>query len=795
MGDSKKSFIKTGQILGPYRIIRRIGRGGMGEVFEAHEEALDRTVAIKVLNPSMAADEDFVTRFRREAKAAAALEHPNIVPVYSVGEHGPVHFIAMQFVHGATLSKILLSRGTFPAREALSMTATVADALDHAHSQKMIHRDIKPDNVMIDAGGRVWVMDFGLARPMGIGKTRLTRDGIYLGTPEYSSPEQCEGGELGPESDLYSLGVVLYEMLGGRVPYSAKTPLALFNKITTETPKPIRELNPGVSPRTAEIVEKLLAKKKEDRFRSAAELSEAVRLAIAEDGELTGALTAVIPPESLRTHVTKILDQEALDRKESTKIATAPTLRKTVGRRPVVFGAVTTLLLAALIITSYIIRPELSSLGAGGKTRTAVATGSIAPVLPKKSTLLDVWKKGRRFKVVVLDFKNITDTPELEWMTSGVADMLLTDLSQCSYLSVVSREQLRRVIAQKGISVKGRTNEVLDALGADLALCGDICKVGGQVRLDARVTDHRSGANLFAHKVQGGAETILEMLDRLSLIIRTALDGKVSAFSGKEKLVVFAEKHRPLTSQIFVMQGKNAEELKRALETGIKDKGGTVGGIERERRRLAEKGFDKKAHASGAAVDKKEAGGKADKAQESDSTVVKELVDEESESVPGAPAPEKAEKANRATSRHRAEKAEGSAPAADKPGSARAKKPSKRVLKKKRRGDSMSRPEGKSRPKRDGAPGGAFYAGRKAQPFEDAQGREAVERLTKAGRKYMAVRYYYSAHQVFERKKRTTRNLRAAKKMLETALQLTPEFSNARALLKKVEQELEKLKK
>jgi hypothetical protein len=243
----------------------------MGVVYLARDAALDREVAVKVLQPRLASDPEFEKRFVREARTAAKLDHPNIVQVYSAGREGDVLYIAMQLVKGRALDAHLKARGALPAREALLIVRQAALALQAAHEAGLIHRDIKPNNIMIDDAGRVKLMDFGLTRSRRESEA-ITEPGVFFGTPEYASPEQCETAEVDARADLYSLGAVCYEMLTGRRPHAGETPLALFRKILEEPPVPVRALAPGVPPALAVLVERLMAKRPEDRVASAAEL-------------------------------------------------------------------------------------------------------------------------------------------------------------------------------------------------------------------------------------------------------------------------------------------------------------------------------------------------------------------------------------------------------------------------------------------------------------------------------------------------------------------------------------------
>lgn len=267
---------QSNRVIGDYEILREIGRGGMGVVFKAHERALRRTVALKVLPPNISADIAFVKRFEREARFAASLNHPNIVSIYTVGKHEDVRYISMEYVKGKTLTALIREAGRLSVTRALEITLQAADALAAAHKVEMVHRDVKPDNIMIDESGRVKVMDFGLARGLH-STTQLTAQGTVVGTPRYMSPEQCQGQKPDHRSDIYSLGVVVFEMLTGQTPYSAETPLALMRQIV-DTPLPsIQEISADVPPQICSIIYKMTAKRPEDRYESAELVCEDIR--------------------------------------------------------------------------------------------------------------------------------------------------------------------------------------------------------------------------------------------------------------------------------------------------------------------------------------------------------------------------------------------------------------------------------------------------------------------------------------------------------------------------------------
>src|SRR5918994_6258008 len=261
-----------------YLLSGLLGAGGMAEVFLAHDRMLGRVLALKVLKEHYAEDERFVWRFRREAQSAAALNHPNVVQVYDQGraEDGR-YYIAMEHMTGGSLEDLILRRGPLGASEAARLASQVAEALHAAHASGIVHRDIKPQNVLIGEAGDAKVADFGIA--LAASRSSISGTNLLFGTPSYMSPEQAMGERVGPESDLYSLGVVLYEMLTGTVPFEAEGALATAMKHVTDQPIPPRERDPRVPDALDALVMGLLVKDPEDRYGSAFELAEDLRRA------------------------------------------------------------------------------------------------------------------------------------------------------------------------------------------------------------------------------------------------------------------------------------------------------------------------------------------------------------------------------------------------------------------------------------------------------------------------------------------------------------------------------------
>jgi len=270
---------------GRYEIEKELGKGAMGIVYQAHDPQIDRRVALKVLRPERVTSEDFAQRFLKEARAIGRLSHPHIVTVYDVGnDHGTV-YIAMEFLDGRPLDEILREK-SLDLKDIVNIGIQVAKSLDYAHGQRIVHRDIKPSNIMLTSDGIVKITDFGIARIEDPAAAQLTQAGEILGTPTYMSPEQVSGQAVDGRSDLYSLGVILYETSTGRRPFTGKNIAAIFNAITSEVPEDPMASEPfvarGGSRVLAELILKCLSKTPKDRFQSGKSMAEALSTCLEE---------------------------------------------------------------------------------------------------------------------------------------------------------------------------------------------------------------------------------------------------------------------------------------------------------------------------------------------------------------------------------------------------------------------------------------------------------------------------------------------------------------------------------
>ena len=281
------SGLQAGQMLGPYRIIAQIGQGGMATVYRAYHAAMDRDVAIKVLPQQLAESSEFSARFRQEARTIAGLEHPHILPVYDHGESDGLPYLVMRCLDAGTL-KDRLGKGRLPLNEIDRLFSQLADALDYAHARGVVHRDLKPSNALLDARGNLFLADFGIAKLLESDK-HFTSTGALVGTPAYMSPEQAQGHKVDQRTDIYSLGIILYEMVTGQVPYEAETPLAVILKHINEALPLPSSVYPSISPAIERVILKALAKNPDDRFASVADFLAAWKRALGEAETVRGA--------------------------------------------------------------------------------------------------------------------------------------------------------------------------------------------------------------------------------------------------------------------------------------------------------------------------------------------------------------------------------------------------------------------------------------------------------------------------------------------------------------------------
>ena len=317
--------------IGHYKIVSELGRGGMGVVYKGYEESLNRHVAIKVLGDHLSGDEQFLTRFMREARAAAGLSHPNVIPIFYIGNDDGLQYFAMEFVNGRSVQTMIRSEGRIGNPRAAQIILQAAHGLAAAHDAGIVHRDIKPANLMVDERGVVKIADFGVALPSEA-QTKLTATGAMMGTPGYLSPEQCLGETIDHRADIYALGVTYYEMLTGRMPFNAESPFALIRQIMQDDPPDVTQLNSEVDAESKRILMKMIARDRNVRYQSCHELASDLEEYLAAHNVRN--ITASLASKSTAAVNAASTPTAMIDAPEATLVQTAPSPKPVAAPQP-----------------------------------------------------------------------------------------------------------------------------------------------------------------------------------------------------------------------------------------------------------------------------------------------------------------------------------------------------------------------------------------------------------------------------------------------------------------------------
>ena len=463
-------LLQAGDVLGDrYEILQMLGEGGMGAVYKARDRELDRFVALKLIRPELAANPAIVARFKQELLLSHQVTHKNVIRIYDLGDADGVKFISMEFVEGQDLRSLILEKKKFPPEEAVEIIQQVCRALEAAHSVGVIHRDLKPQNVMRDKAGRILVMDFGMARTLeGDG---MTQTGALVGTMEYMSPEQALAGTLDQRSDLFAVGLILYELLSGKMPYKAESALASLIKRNQERAIPVSDHDGTIPSALSNIVSKCLERDTSLRYQSAAEL---------------------------------IADLDAWQGNRAAATLSFQPAVKPWGQTvpwPLVAGIATVLLLA---VVGYVFRVPLFSPS------------------PKKIA------SAPAVSLAILPFRNASGDPELDWLGSSLADMLSTDVGQSAHLRTISPERLHQVLSDLRVTLgtpidPNMVSRIAEFSSADTLVWGQYAKFGGQIRIDATLQDLKHDRSVPIKIDAVDEKDIPGAVDRLAVLLRNNL--------------------------------------------------------------------------------------------------------------------------------------------------------------------------------------------------------------------------------------------------------------------------------
>jgi serine/threonine-protein kinase len=470
--ETPKEELTTGSTFaGRYQIIEELGKGGMGKVYRAIDKKLSEEVALKLIKPEIASDKKTLERFSNELKHARKIVHKNIGRMYELMEDKGTHYITMEYVPGQDLKGLIKQSKQLTAGTTISIAKQICDGLAEAHKLGVVHRDIKPNNIMIDKNGNARIMDFGIARSLK--EKGITGAGVLIGTPEYMSPEQVEGKEVDQRSDVYSLGVILYEMMTGRVPFEGDTALSVALKHKTESPKNPREHNKQLSEALSFLILKCMEKDKEMRYQNAEDLLQA----LADTEKEIPTVERIVPER-------KPLTSREITVQFSMKKLMIPAL------------ALLAVISAAIVIWR---------------------------ILPQKSAIPAVYDKPT---LAIMYFENNTGDEKFDQYRKAISDLLITDLYQSKHINVVRGDKLFDILKTfdldearayssadlKKVAAEGRATHILQ---------GNYTRAGQNFRLNYTLLDANTDKIIGSERVEGiGEESIFSMVDELTRKIK-----------------------------------------------------------------------------------------------------------------------------------------------------------------------------------------------------------------------------------------------------------------------------------
>ena len=482
--DSPSSVVELGPgslLAGRYDIVSRLGGGGMGTVYKAKDREVDRLVALKVIRPELAGNSAILSRFKQELILARKVTQKNVIRIFDLGRDSGMRFITMEYIEGEDLRSVVKQQGRLSPQTTIDIIQQVCLALEAAHGEGVVHRDLKPQNIMIDGHGKVFVMDFGIAR--SVGSEGMTMTGALVGTPEYMSPEQVKGEHVDGRSDIFSLGIIFYELLTGKMPFRAETAQQSMYRRTVERPTPASSEESSVPAFLSEVVSKCLEIDPSKRFQSAREIWDEL------DRWCSG--KADRPGLSFRRWA----------RSTSTHVATR-----------IAAGVLLVFLLGGVFLHWF---------SASSPAASAVAS---SPSLA----------------LAIFPFRNASGDPQLEWLGTSLGEMLSNDIGQSTRLRIVSAGRVSQVMQDRRIGPDTQLDSsTLDRLGefvnADLIISGEYVKFGGQLRIDATLADHKSGSQVQLRANAASEKDILTTVDLLAKQIRQNLSLSSGAIKELQK--------------------------------------------------------------------------------------------------------------------------------------------------------------------------------------------------------------------------------------------------------------------
>jgi TolB-like protein/Tfp pilus assembly protein PilF/tRNA A-37 threonylcarbamoyl transferase component Bud32 len=479
---------------GRYQVIEELGKGGMGKVYKVFDTKIKEKIALKLIKPEIASDHETIERFSNELKLARKIRHGNICQMFDLGEAEGAHFITMEYVSGDDLKSMLRMMGQLSPGQAISIAKQVCGGLEEAHKLGVIHRDLKPQNIMIDREGNIRIMDFGIARSLR--EKGITGPSVIIGTPEYMSPEQADAKEVGQRSDIYSLGVILFEMVTGRVPFEGETALSIAMKHKGEMPKSPKQLNPDIPDDLSRLILRCLEKDKEKRYQSAADVCS----------ELSGMEKGIPAAERV------VPKRKPFTSKEIT----------------VTFGLKKFLLpilaLAFLVIAGVV----------------------IWQILPKKEAAPAVSAKK---SIAVLPFEDLSQAKNNEYLCDGISETLINALTNIEGLWIPARTS--------AFSFKGKTQDIREIgqkLGVDNVLEGSVQVAGDNLRVTARISNVQDGRQVWSEIYNRKMADVFSIQDDIAKAIVTALKIKLLGENGAPLIKNYTEN---LEAYRLYLQGRN----------------------------------------------------------------------------------------------------------------------------------------------------------------------------------------------------------------------------------------------